>query len=228
MRSACSLEVDHVVRRGPGAEDGGIHVLDGHELVLVEHMRGPRDVARDEDVVGHHAVDVECAATGIAGHPQNPVASSAPSSHSMCGSSPATQPPRPRRAGPVGQLGLPDMPVGVTFQRFDRHPGTQVDSGVALHLGGDIADHPAQRAHQRRTRSFRDRHVQPEITTDGGHFGADEPCPDDQHPLRPGLQSGLQLGSVVAGAQREKALQLGLFRVEPLPGPDAGGDQQLS
>ena len=55
-----------------GAEYRGIHMLDRHELVLVEHMRGARDVAGDEDVVGHHAVDVERAAARIAGHPPEP------------------------------------------------------------------------------------------------------------------------------------------------------------
>ena len=55
----------------------------GHELVLVEHMRGARHVAGDEDVVGHHPVDVERAAAGVAGHPPEtgwPAAQ--PSSHS--------------------------------------------------------------------------------------------------------------------------------------------------
>ena len=60
------LEVDHVVRCGLGSEDGGVHMLDRHELILVEHMRGPRDVAGDEDVVGHHAVDVEGPAPRVA------------------------------------------------------------------------------------------------------------------------------------------------------------------
>ena len=118
------------------------------------------------------------------------------------------------------------MPVGVAFQRFHRHTGTQVDSGVALHLGGDVADHPAERPDQWCAGAFRDRHVQSEITTDRGHFGADEARADDQHPLRPGLQRRLQLGRVIAGAQRVQALQLGLFGVEPRAGTDAGRDQQ--
>ena len=128
--------------------------------------------------------------------------------------------------GPVRQLSLPDVPVGVAFQRFHRHTGTQVDPGVALHLGGDIADHPAERPDQWCAGAFRDRHVQSEITTDRGHLGADEARADDQHPLRPGLQRRLQLGRVIAGAQRVQALQLGLFGVEPRAGTDAGRDQQ--
>ena len=118
------------------------------------------------------------------------------------------------------------MTVGVSFEGLDCDTGTQVDPGVTLHLGGDVADHPAERTDQRCAGSLRNRHVQSEITTDRGHFGADEAGPDDQHPLRPGFQRRLQLGRVIAGAQREQALQLGLFRVEPLPGPDAGRDQQ--
>ncbi len=118
------------------------------------------------------------------------------------------------------------MPVRVAFQRFHRHAGTQVDSGVALHLGGDIADHPAERPDQRCAGAFRDRHVQSEIATDRSHLGADEARADDQHPLRPGLQRRLQLGRVIAGPQRVEALQLGLFGVEPGAGTDAGCDQQ--
>src|SRR6185295_371111 len=56
VRAASGLEVDHVVRRGLCAEYRGIHVFDRHELIFVEHMRCPRDVACDEDVVGHDAV----------------------------------------------------------------------------------------------------------------------------------------------------------------------------
>ena len=117
-------------------------------------------------------------------------------------------------------------PSASPFERFHRHTGTQVDSGVALHLGGDVADHPAERPDQRCAGALRDRHVQSEITADRGHLGADEAGADDQHPLRPGLQRRLQLGRVIAGAQRVEALQLGLFGVEPRAGPDAGGDQQ--
>ena len=72
--------------------------------------------------------------------------------------------------GAVGELGAPDVSVGVSFEGLDCDTGTQVDSGVTLHLGGDIADHPAKRADQRGTGSLCDCHVQSEVTTNGGHF----------------------------------------------------------
>ena len=114
--------------------------------------------------------------------------------------------------GPVRQLSLPDVPVGVAFERFDRDAGAQVDPGVALHLGGDVADHPAERPDQRCAGALGDRHVQAEITADRGHLGADEAGADDQHPLRPRLERRLQLGGVIAGAQREHALELAPLR----------------
>lgn len=72
MRAALHFEVNHVVRSGLRTEDRGIHVLDRHELVLVEHMRRPRDITRDEDVVGDDAVDVEGTTAGIAGNTPKP------------------------------------------------------------------------------------------------------------------------------------------------------------
>jgi hypothetical protein len=48
-------------------------------------------------------------------------------------------------------LSLSDVPVVVALERFNGHSGAQVHSGIAVHLGGDVADHPAQRADQRRT-----------------------------------------------------------------------------
>ncbi len=115
-------------------------------------------------------------------------------------------------SGAVRELRLPDVPVGVAFERLDRHAGAQVDPGVALHLGGDVADHPAERPDQRGAGAFGDRHVQSEITADRGHLGADEARADDQHPLRPGLERRLNLGGVIAGAQRVQALQLAPLR----------------
>ena len=185
-------------------EHRGIHVLDGHELILVEHVWGPRDVAGDEDVVGHHAVDVERPAAGVAGHPPEPggqfrafepfdVADRAQRRHHHVDV----------KRGSIRELGAPDVSVGVAFERLHRHPGPQVDAGVALHLGRDVADHPAERADQRRTGSLRDRHLQAQIAAHRGHFGADEAGADDQHPLGLRRERRLHLGGVIAGAQRD-------------------------
>jgi hypothetical protein len=56
--------------------------------------------------------------------------------------------------------------VGITFEGLDRHTGTQIDPGIALHLGGDVADYSAECADEWCTGAFRDRYVQPEITAD--------------------------------------------------------------
>ena len=159
------------MRRRFCARNGGIHVLDRHELILVENMRGARDVAGNKDVVGHHTVDVEGTAAGIAGHPPE-------SSRKFRILEPFDVADRTQRrhhhidveGGPVGELGAPDVAVGVPFEGIDCNTGTEVDSGVTLHLGGDIADHPAKRADQRGTGSLCDCHVQSEVTTNGGHF----------------------------------------------------------
>ena len=177
-------------------------MLDRHELILVEHVRGPRDVTGDEDVVGHHAVDVEGAAARVAGYP--------PEAGRQFG---AFQPfdiaDRAQRRhddvdverGAVGELCAPHVSVCVSFERLHRNPGTQVDPGVTLHLGGDVTDHTAERADQRCAGPLRDGHVQPEIAADRCHFGADEARTDDQHPLRLGFERRLYFGRVIAGAQ---------------------------
>src|SRR5215467_11398566 len=68
VRPAVWLEAHHVVRRDRGPEDRIVPVLQREKLVLVEHVGGARDVARDEDAVGHHAADVKCPAAGVARH----------------------------------------------------------------------------------------------------------------------------------------------------------------
>ena len=171
------------------------------KLVLVQHVGGARDVARDEDAVGHHPVDVEGAAAGVAGH--------APEA----GGEPGTLQPfdvaeRPERRhhhvdverGPVGEAGTPHVSARVSFQRLDRDAGAEVDPVVALHLGGDLADHTAERADERRVGALGDGHVEAELPADRGHLRADEAGADDQDPPRPGRQRRLQPARVIGRA----------------------------
>lgn len=58
------------------------------------------------------------------------------------------------------------MAVGVAIERLDRNPGTQINAGVALHLGRDFADHSAQRPDQRRVGALGDSHRKTELATD--------------------------------------------------------------
>ena len=49
------LGAEHVVRRDLGLRDRVAPVLQGQELVAEQRVRGPGDVAGDEDVVGDDA-----------------------------------------------------------------------------------------------------------------------------------------------------------------------------
>ena len=54
--------------------------------------------------------------------------------------------------GPVRKLGTPHMSGGVALKRRHAQPPAQVHPVVALHLRGDLPDHPNERADQwRRT-----------------------------------------------------------------------------
>ena len=53
-----------------------------------------------------------------------------------------------REGGAVGEPRPPHMPRGVPFERLNRNPGAQVDSGVAMHFSRDLADHSAQCPYQ--------------------------------------------------------------------------------
>src|SRR5215510_535503 len=190
-------------------------------------MGGARDVARDEDAVGHHPMDVESAAAGVAGHA--PEAGGEPSPLQ-----PFSVADRPERRqhhvdvehAPVGEAGPPHVSARVAFQRLDGDPEAQVDPVVPLHLSGDPADHTAKRANERRLSALSDRHGEVELATDRGNLRADKAGADDQDPPRPGCQRRLQLRRVIARAQREHPVQRGLRRVEPGPRAGAGRDQQ--
>lgn len=97
---------------------------------------------------------------------------------------------------------------------------------VALHLRGDLTDHPAERADQRRRAPLDDGHREIEFPAGGSHLRADEPGPDDHDPRRRRGQRLLQLGGIITRAQRVDPVQGGLVRVRPLPSPGARGDQQ--
>ena len=86
--------------------------------------------------------------------------------------------------GAVGEPGAPHVSVRVAFERLDRDAGAQIDAVVALHLGGDLADHAAERADERRVGALGDGHFEAEIAADRGHLRADEARADDQHPPR--------------------------------------------
>ena len=82
--------------------------------------------------------------------PQKPRARPAPSSHSTLRSDPSDAHHHVDiECSPVGEFGAPHVSVRVSFQRLDRDSGAKVDSSVALHLGGDLADHTAESADQR-------------------------------------------------------------------------------
>ncbi|MBB4783584.1 hypothetical protein BJY27_004545 [Streptomyces rapamycinicus] len=95
-----------------------------------------------------------------------------------------------------------------------------------LWLGGHLADHAAQGAHQGSRAAFRDRDGQLPLTADGGDLRAGEPGADHQHPAGPGPQPVDQPGGVVRGPQHEDAVQSGLQLVRPRAGAHTGGDQQ--
>src|SRR5215471_12631702 len=81
---------------------------------------GARDVAGNEDAVGHHPVDVEGAAAGVAGHA--PEAGGEPSTLQPFGV--ADRPERRQHhvdveRTPVGKSGTPHVAARVAFQRLD-------------------------------------------------------------------------------------------------------------
>ena len=199
-----------------------------HELVLVEHMRGARHVAGDEDVVGHHAVDVERAAARVAGHTPEPAR------QLRAAVEPFHVEDRAQRGhhhvdvehGAVGEASRADVTVTVTVEAVHRHAGAQVDPGLDLHLRGDVADHTAERADQRRLAALGDRHRKVEVATHRGDLQSDETRADDEHPAWSLLERGGQLRGVVTRAHGEQPLQGGLLRVEPRARPGSGGDQQ--
>jgi hypothetical protein len=128
--------------------------------------------------------------------------------------------------GPVREPSTLHVSARVALQRRHAHPAAQVHAVVALHLRGDLPDHPPERADQRRRAPLGDGHRDIEFPADRRHLRADEPGTDDQDPRRPRGQRLLQPRGVITRAQRVHALQGGLGRVGPLPRPGARGDQQ--
>ena len=99
---------------------------------------------------------------------------------------------------------------------------------LALQLGRDRADHPAERADQRRGAAFGDGDRQAALAADGGDLRAGEPGADDQHPARvrrvePPVQRGARRRGCAATNTPSRPPPP---RVRPRPGPHAGGDQQ--
>jgi hypothetical protein len=210
-----------------GLRDGVAPVLQREELVFVQRVREPCHIACDEHVVGDQAVDVKRAAARVAAHPP--------------GADRQTRPVQPfgvpdraerhyrhlsvdRRC--VGEVSTAQPAVAVTLQRGDRDPAAQVHAMLTLHVRGHGADHAAQGTDQGRRAPFYDGDRQVPLSAHRGDLGAGEPAADDQDLARALRQAPVQAGGVVAGTQREHAVECGLGFVEPGAGPRPGGDQQ--
>ena len=107
-----------------------------------------------------------------------------------------------------------------------RASGAEIDSGIPLHLGSNIADHSSESADQRTARALGDRNGQAELATHRRHLGADESGADDENSPRLRCQCGLQPARITGCSQREDALERSLLRVEPGSRARTGGDEQ--
>jgi hypothetical protein len=74
---------------------------------------------------------------------------------------------------------------------------------VALHLCGDVADHPTESADKRSLGALRNGHGKTELATHGCHLGANETGADDQDSPWLGRQCSLQPARIIRGSQRE-------------------------
>ena len=161
MRAALGFVAHHVVGRDLRSEDGIVPVFHREELVLEQHVGRTCDVAGHENVVGDDTVDVEGAAAGVAG--DAPEAGGQPGTLQPFDVADRTQRCQHHidvERGSVGETGAPHMPAGVAFQRRHTDAGAEVHSVIALNLGGDRADHTAERAGERRMRRVRRRSPQ--------------------------------------------------------------------
>ena len=130
--------------------------------------------------------------------PQKPVASPAPSSHSVLRIDPSDATTTSTSSVvPSESCARRTCPVRVSFQRLHRDPEAQVDAVVPLHLGGDPADHTAERADERRVGALGDGDLEAELPADRGHLRSDEAGADDQDPPRLGGQRRLQPARVI-------------------------------
>ena len=192
-------------------------------------MGCPGDVAGDEDVIGHHTVDIEGAAPGITC--QSPLSGS-----QLRAFQPLHIADGPQRGhhyvdvehGSVRESRSADVAARVTFEVFHRNTGPQIHSCVAHHLCGDLTDHSAECAHQRTLTAFGHSHRQIQVAAHRGDLGTDETRTDDQHPLRTSLERGGQFGGVLGRANRVDAFQCGFLGVGPGACPRPGGDQQAA
>ena len=126
-----------------------VPVFEGQVLVAVEDVRGPRHVAGDEDVVGHHAIDVVRAATGVAAH--------APLTGRQASAvEPFHVADRPQRGMttstsstvPSDSVADRTCPDSSPFSDFTDTPVRRSTPGVAHHVRRDVTDHAAQGAAQ--------------------------------------------------------------------------------
>ena len=66
------------------------------------------------------------------------------------------------------------MAACVALHRQHRDPGAEINTGLALYLGGDAADHSAQWTAQRVWAAFSDGYLKLEVTAHRGDFRTDE------------------------------------------------------
>ena len=118
--------------------------------------------------------------------PQKPAASPAPSSHSMLRIDPSDATTTSTSSVvPSESLARRTCPSASPSSDSTATPVRRSTPCVALHLRGDLADHAAERADQRRLGALRDGHGQSELAADRGHLRADEAGADDQDPRGP-------------------------------------------
>jgi hypothetical protein len=185
------------------------------------------DIARDEDIVGHHAVDVEGAATGVAGDaPETGREPGALQPLDIAYRSERRHHDIDVERGPVGEPRTSYVPSRVTLELLDGNAGAQVDAVIPLHLGGDFTDHASECADKRRVGTLGHGYFEVEFAADRGHFRADKAGPDNEDAPRLSSQRRLKPARVVCRANGEQALELRLRLVEPRPRPNAGRDQQ--
>ena len=128
----------------PRLRDGVLPVLEAEELVAVERVGEAGDVAGHEDVVGDEAVDVDGAAAGVGRHAER----TGRQSRTL---EPLDVADRAERddddvhveSVPSDSVAWRTLPS--PLERADLDPRAEVDAVGALEVGGDLADHVAER-----------------------------------------------------------------------------------
>jgi hypothetical protein len=101
----------------------------------------------------------------------------------------------------------------------------QVDSRIALHRGGDLADHAAKRARQRCRPELDEADVDAEHAAHRRHLRPGEAAADDHDTARTGGEALAQGRRVGHRVDHEDAVERRLVLLVPRPRAQAGGDQ---